>query len=116
MNLNFSTISLSYIFLGIFILAILFYLYFKFILVKSSPKSPTRDKIIGTMKKPEVWHERNKRMSYVALFWAIISLGIFVFLKYLYKSPIIPSFTIFIYLGIIVLSSILFLPRKTRLK
>lgn len=114
--MNFSTVSLSYIFLGIFVIAILFYLYFKFVLIKSSPKSPNRDKIIGTMKKPEVWHERNKRLSYVSLFWAIISLGIFVFLKFLYKSPLIPSFMIFIYLGIIVLSSVLFLPRKTRSK
>ncbi|KGK87547.1 hypothetical protein SDC9_113315 [bioreactor metagenome] len=114
--MNFSTISLSYIFLGIFVVAILFYAYFKFVLIKSSDKSPDKDKIIGTMKKPEVWHERNKRMSYIALFWSVISLAVFVFLKYLYKSPIIPSFMIFIYLGVIVLSSVLFLPRKTRSK
>lgn len=114
--MNFSTISLSYIFLGIFVIAILFYLYFKFVLIKSSPKSADKDKIIGTMKKPELWQERNKRMSYIALFWSIVSLGIFVFLKYLYKSPLIPSFMIFIYLGVIVLSSVLFLPRKTRSK
>ncbi|WP_097027353.1 hypothetical protein [Clostridium peptidivorans] len=114
--MNFSTISLSYMFLGIFVISILFYLYFKFILIKSSPKSPDKDKIIGTMKKPEVWQERNKRMSYIALFWSIISLAIFVFLKFLYKSPLIPSYMIFIYLGVIALSSILFLPRKTHSK
>lgn len=105
-----SSISLSYFFLAVGIVAIAAYLYFKLLTVKSSLDNPNREKIIGSMKEPEIWRERNKKMSYVCMFWFIVSILAFAYLKFLYSIALIPVIYLIIYAVLIVLSIVL-IPR-----
>ena len=110
--MNLTKISVSYFFLGIGILAIIFYVYFKMLSIRTSPSSDNRDKIIGDMKDVDSWTEKNKRMEYLSLAWAIISIGIFAFLKFYYTAGLISALFPFIYLALIVISIMLFMPKK----
>lgn len=105
-------ISLSYFFLGIGIIAAIFYVYFKFITIKTSSESKDKDKIVGNMKDFESWRDRNNKMSYLSLFWAVISILTFIFLKFYYRAGLLSIFFPFIYLAVIIVSVILFLPKK----
>lgn len=110
--MNLTKASISYFFLAIGLIAIAFYAYFKVLSIKSSPNSSNRDKIIGEMKDVDTWIEKNKRMEYVALFWAVVSVAIFAFLKYFYTAPLLSIFFPFIYIALIVISSMMFMPKK----
>lgn len=105
-------ISLSYFFLGIGVIAIIFYVYFKFITIKTSSDSKDKDKILGNMKDVDAWRDRNTKMSYLSLFWAIISILAFIFLKFYYGAGLLSILLPFIYLALIVVSIVLFLPKK----
>lgn len=104
--MNFTSVSLSYAFLIIGIGALLFFLYFKVLVVKTGEKKPSREKIVGNMKDPEDWRNRNNRMAYVSLFWAIISLGIFVYLKFFYTVGLVS----FIYPLVLLVAVVISIP------
>ena len=100
--------SLSYFFLCIGIIAIIFYAYFKFITIKTSPNGNDKDKIVGEMKDIESWRYRNIVMGYLSLFWGIISILAFIFLKFYYKAGLLSILLPFIYFALIVISIVLF--------
>lgn len=102
--MNVTSISLSYVFIGIGIAALIAFIYFKVVTVKSSPESESRDKIVGNMKNPDVWRSRNNALAYLSLTWAIISTAIFIYIKY-YMAPILmPGWYVFAYAGILAIS------------
>ncbi|MCT8977332.1 hypothetical protein N4T77_12045 [Clostridium sp. CX1] len=107
------SISLSYFFLAVAIIAIAAYLYFRLLIVKSSPDNSNREKIIGNMKDPESWRERNRKMSYVCIFWFVVSIAAFAYLKFLYSVALIPIIYLIIYAVLIVLS-LIFFPRTKK--
>jgi len=104
--MNFTSISLSYAFLIIGIGAILFFLYFKVLVVKTGKNKASRDEIVGKMKDPDDWRNRNNRMAYVSLFWALVSLGIFVYLKFFYTVGLVS----FIYPLILLIAIVISVP------
>lgn len=110
--MNITSMSASYLFLGISIIALLFFLYYKFLVVNTGEKSKRRDGIIGSMKDPDHWRERNNKMSYVSLFWAIISISIFIYLKFFNQAGLISIIYVFIYSAVIVLSVSVFLKQN----
>lgn len=107
--LNITSISLSYVFSGISIIAFIFTFYYKYLVVNTGEKSKRRDKIIGSMKDPDHWRARNNIMAYLSLFWAIISLCVFIYMKFFNQSGLISIIYVFIYLAAIVISVSLFL-------
>lgn len=109
-----TSISLSYFFLALAIATVAAYLYFKLLVIKSDPENPSREKIIGNMKDPVNWRERNRRMSFVCLFWFILSTIAFVILKFLYPLALIPIMVLVIYAILIVASIVLFSREKKK--
>ena len=107
--MNITTISSAYIFLAIFVVEFLSFLYYIFLVGNTGEKSKKRDKIIGTMKDPEHWRQRNNIMAYVCLFWSITSIIAFIYLKFFAKSPLISIIYVFVYLALIVVSVSVFL-------
>jgi len=111
-----TSISLSYVFLGIAIITIGFFLYFKTLLIKTSKHNESRDKIIGNMKDPISWTHKNNIMSYISLFWAIISLAIFIYLKFYFAAGLVSIIYPFIYFALIAASLLLIRTKKTTAK
>jgi Flp pilus assembly protein TadB len=109
-----TSISLSYLFLGIAIATIAAYLYFKLLVIKSDPQNTDRKKIIGNMKDPVTWRDRNKGMSLVCLFWFIVSTIAFVVLKFFYPIALIPFMLLVIYVILMILSIVFFSRRKRK--
>ena len=107
-----TSISLSYFFLGVFIIAIGFSLYFKALVINTSPDSKKREKILGDMKDPISWRDRNNKMAYLAMFWSAISLILFIYLKFFYNANLISIIYLFVYLALIAVSTILFGGRR----
>lgn len=107
-----TSISMSYFFLIVGVLSLIFFIYFKFIVIKTSAHSDNRKKIIGNMKDPDSWRNSNNKMSYVSLFWAIISIGAFIYLKFFISATLISIFIPFVYLAAIIISSFIFSSRK----
>ncbi len=103
-----TSISISYLFLGVFIISLGFSLYFKILVINTKPGNLRREKIIGSMKDPITWRKKNNYMSYLSIFWSAISLGLFIYFKYFYKAGLVNLIYIFIYIGIVTIS-ILFL-------
>lgn len=101
-----SGISFSYIFLGIALISISFYLYFRLIYTESANYNSESSHIIGKMKDPENWRTKNNYMSYISLFWAIVSFSIFVALKFFFQISIISLAFLFIYIALIAVSAI----------
>lgn len=99
-----TSISFSYLFLGVAIAAIAAYLYFKLLVTKTSSESPQKDKIIGQMKDPESWRIRNGRMANVCMFWFIVSIIIFASIKFLLRAQLISIIYLLIYAVLIVIS------------
>ncbi|MCY6484641.1 hypothetical protein OW763_09845 [Clostridium aestuarii] len=110
--MNITSISLSYLFLGVFIVSFAFFIYYKVLITKTTSNSPSREKIIGTMKKSETWRQKNNIMSYVSVFWAIISLALFIYLKFFFKIRLINMLYVFAYIAAIVISIIFLGIRK----
>lgn len=109
-----TSISLSYVFLSICVISLIFFLYFKIIVVKTTSNKPKRDKIIGKMKNPELWRTQNNRISLISLLWSLISLAAFIYLKFFYKAGLISIIYLLAFIAVIVVSNIIFLiNRKT---
>lgn len=102
--MNVTTISLSYWFLGIALIALLFAIYFKSLVTKTAPGNKSRDKILGTMKDPMSWRQKNNALSYISIFWTVISLILFIYLKFLSPAGLLPSYYVFAYLALIAIS------------
>lgn len=107
-----TTISLSFVLIGIGIAALIAFVYFKLLVISSSDKSKRRTKIIGNMKNPDSWRHKNNNMSYVSLFWAVISIGLFAYIKFYYKAPLVPVWYLFIYVAVLFISYSFFGIRK----
>lgn len=101
--------SLAYVFLGITILAFAFSLYFKTLVIRTKPNSYSRDKIIGNMKNPDAWRISNSRMGNFSLFWAILSLIVFIYLRFYYGIGLVNSVYVFGYLAVAIISAIFIL-------
>ena len=111
--MSITSISLSYIFLAIAVISIAFFLYFKTLIIKSSKNSEDRNKIIGNMKDPVSWAKRNNIMSYISLFWSILSIVAFIYLKYFYGAPLVSIIYLFIYVALIAASLLFIRVKKT---
>lgn len=109
-----TTISLSYVFLVMGIISLLFFSYFKFITLKSSKDDRSKKKIIGDMKSPEVWRNKNNTLSYICLFWAILSIALFTFLKFYYTASLLSIVYLFVYIALITLTLFMVLAIKTK--
>jgi len=103
---NLTSISLSYYFLGIFFIAAVFFIYFKSLTVKVH-SDKYKDNITGSMKDPESWENRNKKMSYISLLWSILSLIIFIYLKFFMIPKLVSVFYVLIYIVIAIVSLLL---------
>ena len=112
--LNITTISSAYIFLAIFAVEFISFLYYIFLVGNTRANSEKRSKIIGTMKDPEDWRRRNNIMAYICLFWSIVSIIAFIYLKFFSKSPLISIVYVFGFLALIVVTVSVFL-KHTRL-
>lgn len=110
--MNITTISLSYFFLAICIIALAFSLYFKTLVIKTEPNNKSRQKILGNMKDPVTWREKNNIMAYVSIFWSVISLVIFIYLKFFSKAGLISIVYVFIYVGLIGVTALYFAMHK----
>lgn len=99
--MNVTSISLAYLFLGIGLISLSFFIYFKILTSNSSKKS---EKIVGDMKDSKTWLNRNNKMAYVSLFWAIVSLGLFIYLKFFTMPNIISLLYVIGYIFLIVIS------------
>ena len=107
--MNINSISSAYIFLAIFVVEFISFLYYIFLVGNTSFKSEKRSKIIGTMKAPEHWRRRNNIMAYICLFWSIVSIAAFIYLKFFFKSPVISMVYVFVFLALIVVTVSVFL-------
>ena len=110
--MNIPSISLSYFFIGISIVAFIFFFYFKYVVTNTDADSKKRDKIIGSMKDPDHWRARNNIMSFISLFWAIISLIAFIYLKFFFNSGLVSIIYVFVYLALIAISAFIFLKQN----
>jgi len=110
--LNITSFSLSYMFFAISIIEFIFFGYYKFIVINTGANSKRREKIVGSMKDPESWRHRNNIISFVSLFWALISQIAFIYLKFFYKSGLVSIIYVFIYIVLIVLSISLFVKKN----
>lgn len=108
-----TSMSLSFVFLVVSLICFGAFLYFKILIIKTGENSQSREKIIGSMKDPASWRSRNNRLSYITLFWSILSLAVFIYLKFFTQAGLIPSYYLFIYVAVIVLSIILFRAKNT---
>lgn len=102
----FTSSSLSYVFLGMTLIAAAFFLYFKSLVIKTSSEGNSRDKIMGNMKNSEEWRFRNSNMANLSGVWAIISLIVFIYLKFFYTKGLINMLYFFIYVAVEVISII----------
>lgn len=107
-----SSISLSYLFFAICAITFIVFLYFKFLVMNTSDKSSKRTKIIGNMKNPDKWRKDNNKMAFISLFWSIISLGVFVYLKFFFGIKLVSIIYPFAYLAMVVAILLFFIMRR----
>ena len=106
--MNMTSSALSYLFIAITIIDLVFVLYFKVLVMNTSEHSSKRKNIIGSMKDPDDWRRRNNRMSYIFLFWCIASFAVFVYLKYFFGTGLVSAIYVIGFLGAMVISIALF--------
>ena len=94
------------------IIEFIFFLYYKFLVINTGSKSKRRENIIGTMKDPENWRNRNNIIAYISLFWSLISIFSFVYLKFFNAARLLSIVYVFIYIAVIVLSISVFIKRN----
>jgi hypothetical protein len=97
--------SLSYLFLVIGVLSFIFFCYFKILHYNTSDKSSKKEKIIGEMRNVDEWRSKNNRMSYIFLFWSIVSVGAFIYIKYFLGLRLISTIYVIGYLALVVIST-----------
>jgi len=88
------------------------FMYYKFLVINTDPKNKKRKKIIGSMKDPDHWRRRNNIIAFISLFWALISMITFIYLKFFYNSGLVSIVYAFIYVVLIVLSVTLFIKKN----
>lgn len=98
--------SLSYIFLGVTIISLAFFLYYKSLVIKTNSDSYTRNKIIGNMKNPEQWRASNSRMGNFSLFWGIAALAVFIYLRFFYGTGLVNSLYVFGFIAAAIVSAL----------
>lgn len=106
--MNMTSASLAYLFLIIAAVSCIFFFYFKILVMNTSEESKRRDKIIGDMKDPVNWRKRNNTMSYVFLFWTLVSFAVFVYIKYYLGLRLISAIYVIGFLVVMVISLIAF--------
>lgn len=102
--MNITSMSFSYLFLGIALISLSFYLYFRLMYVSSSPDNSISQSIFGEIKHREDWHEKNRLMSHVFLFWTITSIILFIYMKFFIVSALMSILYLFLYVIFIVSS------------
>lgn len=112
--MNMTSSALSYLFIAIAVIDLIFVFYFKVLVMNTSENSSKRKNIIGSMKDPDDWRSRNNRMSYIFLFWCIASFAVFVYLKYFFGTGLVSAIYVIGFLAAMVISIALFgIRRKT---
>lgn len=111
-----TSISLSYIFLGISLISLSLFFYFKIISLKTSFDDDISKKIIGTIKKPNLWKRRNSIMAYISLLWSIVSIVLFIYLKFFFDIQLVSILYLFTYISLICISMFLIIFEKKILK
>jgi hypothetical protein len=112
--MNMTSISLSYFFLILSAFCLIFFIYFKILVMNTAENRKHKANIIGPMKNPDAWRKTNNKMSHIFLFWTIISFLSFVYIKYFFGVGLISSIYIIVFLGIMIVSIGLFgLKRKS---
>lgn len=99
-----SSVSFSYFLLGISIISLAFSIYFKTLVIKTSPDNPARTKIIGDMKDPISWRNRNSIAGNLSITWCLLSLLLFIFFKFMFVYSTIYIYYTFIYIALIAIS------------
>lgn len=99
-----TSISFSYFFLGIALISLLFCIYHKTLVVKTSPDNKSRDKIIGEMKDPISWRKKNNMIGNISIFWCLASLALFIYFKFFFTAGLISIYYVFIYIALIAIS------------
>lgn len=99
-----TSISFSYFFLGIALISLCFCIYYKTLVVKTSPDNKSRDKIIGTMKDPISWRKKNNIMGNLYIFWCLASLALFIYFKFFFTAGLVSIYYVFIYIAVMVVS------------
>lgn len=94
------------------IIEFIFFLYYKFLVINTGTKSKRRNNIVGTMKDPENWRNRNNIIAFISLFWALISIITFIYLKFFYVTGLLSIIYVFIYIVAIVLSVSIFIKKN----
>ncbi|MBX4265848.1 hypothetical protein [Clostridium estertheticum] len=110
--MNITSVSLSYMFFVVSIIEFIFFLYYKFLVINTGAKSKRRENIIGTMKDPEHWRKRNNIIAFISLFWSLISIFAFIYLKFFYSTHLLSIVYVFIYIAVIVLSVFVFIKKN----
>lgn len=105
-----STISMSYIFLGIFIFSASLSCYYKMLYIKTTPGNDSRHKIVGRMKDPITWRKQNNLLHYIFLIWSIISISIYIVIKFIFAPRVISIIYLIVYLLILLLSLLISKP------
>lgn len=80
--------------------------------MNTSDHSKHKKNIIGSMKNPDIWRKNNNRMSYIFLFWTIISFLVFAYLKYFFGNGLISTIYVISFLVAMVISIGLFGVRR----
>ena len=111
-----TSISLSYALLVTTIISCGFFVYFKALVIKTGSSKEGKNKILGKMKEPEAWRNSNNKMSYVSLFWTVISLLLFIYIKFFLAASLVSIIYIFAYIALIVITTVLTgLKNKTKI-
>lgn len=111
--MNITSFYLSYLFLIFFVISFLFFVYFKMITIKSDSSKKSSKKIVGNMKSPSTWKRKNNTLSYICAFWSVLSLILFIYLKFFYSAGLINLTYFFVYM-IIAILSVLFIGLKKK--
>lgn len=99
-----SSVSFSYFLLGISIISLAFSIYFKTLVMKTSPDNPARSKIIGDMKDPISWRKGNSIAGIIAIFWCLLSLFFFIYFKFMFVYNMVYIYLPIIYIALIAIS------------
>lgn len=108
-----SSVSFSYFTLVISMISFFFAVYFKTLVMKTSPDSKTREKIIGSMKDPLTWRKMNNTAGNLSIFWCLVSMIFFIYFKFLFVYSVIYIYYAFAYIAAIGLS-MLFIKSKDK--
>ncbi|AAK78970.1 uncharacterized membrane protein (UPF0136 family) [Clostridium acetobutylicum] len=102
--MNVTTISLKYFFFALTIIGALLSFYYRSLVSKTSPGNKNREKILGNMKDPISWRERNSKLSYISMFWTAVSFVIFLYFLLFSRTGTLSVTYLIIYIVLIAAS------------